>query len=401
MEVVFKRDGQKSYMIITLERKNIEEDDYRLKMLQNNRIPGLLDVSITFVDDSIEFAYDITSKTSLDIYWMKGNVTYQQICDLHEGMFQMMWNIKKYLLRLNHVLLERRFIYLDHETHMPYFCYLLDEEYDFFQSSKHFYKELIGMIDYGDERGVKLAYELEKLAVQDDFHMDKIQEAMGWNEIDDKDNQTQISPYLQEYESPKVQEEEYNTYLEDNRKIEKEPWIEEEPISKIKETIKQKFTEMFKKKEKKVNKYHVKKEKSRDVELLKDSNSDLNELDFEQEGKKAKVYKTEILREDHQQLVLLNLHAKKNIQLVIEQPLPKILGSAKEESDFVIEDPTVSRMHVKFSNREGNYYVQDLNSTNGSKKNEEELVPYTETELKDGDLLQIGKSLLKVRIGMF
>ena len=403
MDVVFKRDGQKSYMIAILEKQSISEDDYRLKMLQNNQIPGLLDVTVTFVDDHIELAYDITSKSSLDIYWMKGNVTYQQICELHQGMFQMMWNIKKYLLKLNHVVLETRFIFLDHKTKMPYFCYIPDETYDFFDSSKHFYKELIGIIDYGDEQGVKLAYQLEKLAVQDDFHMDKIQEAMGWKrneaegkkKLEDCVEKLEKNPYEEEYESLKIKEESYDSYLQEKKNSGKNPWIEEESFGKIKETLRQKLNEIFK-----IKIGKEKKEKGRQEE--KSGIPEIQVRKEEQEKKTEKNCKTEVLRKETEQLVLLNIHAKQNIQMVVDHPFPKVLGSEKQECDLVIEDDSaVSRVHAKFSEKEQQYYVQDLNSTNGTKLNEEELLPYTETKICDGDLLQIGKSLFKVRIGMF
>ena len=95
MDVSYKRDGNRSYMVVSMERNMLEENDFRLKMLQHNHICGLLDMTFTIRDQLIEFYYDITSKSNMDAFWMKGNITYEQMNGFHQGMAEMMWNIRK------------------------------------------------------------------------------------------------------------------------------------------------------------------------------------------------------------------------------------------------------------------------------------------------------------------
>ena len=42
------------------------------------------------------------------------------------------------------------------------------------------------------------------------------------------------------------------------------------------------------------------------------------------------------------------------------------VGKKKGEVDLVLQDASVSRMHARITNEEGDTYLEDLNSTNGS-----------------------------------
>ena len=53
--------------------------------------------------------------------------------------------------------------------------------------------------------------------------------------------------------------------------------------------------------------------------------------------------------------------------------------------DYVIPDNTVSRFHAKLICREGNIYLTDLNSTNGTKVNGHTLNVQEQARLEEGD----------------
>jgi pSer/pThr/pTyr-binding forkhead associated (FHA) protein len=56
----------------------------------------------------------------------------------------------------------------------------------------------------------------------------------------------------------------------------------------------------------------------------------------------------------------------------------------------------VSRRHCKVYHEEGNYFVEDLGSANGTFLNNERLTPYLAHTLEDGDELQLGRVKLKI-----
>ncbi len=73
------------------------------------------------------------------------------------------------------------------------------------------------------------------------------------------------------------------------------------------------------------------------------------------------------------------------------------IGRSKE-SDVQIEDRYSSGLHARIFSREGRYYVEDMNSTNGTLLNDAEL--RGEAELIDGDVVRIGDTEFRFEAGV-
>jgi pSer/pThr/pTyr-binding forkhead associated (FHA) protein len=61
-------------------------------------------------------------------------------------------------------------------------------------------------------------------------------------------------------------------------------------------------------------------------------------------------------------------------------------------ADLVLSEPTISRAHAAIGYENGEFFVQDLGSTNGTGVNGQR---EPRTTLSDGDELQLGKLLLR------
>jgi FHA domain len=72
------------------------------------------------------------------------------------------------------------------------------------------------------------------------------------------------------------------------------------------------------------------------------------------------------------------------------------VGRSKE-SDVRIEDRYASSLHARVFSREGRFYVEDMNSTNGTLLNGATL--QGEAELIDGDHVQIGDTVFRLEVG--
>ena len=57
-------------------------------------------------------------------------------------------------------------------------------------------------------------------------------------------------------------------------------------------------------------------------------------------------------------------------------------------NDIIIKDPFVSKNHFQIVKDEGNFFLEDLNSSNGTYLNEE--IVLDAIELKNGDMIKIG-----------
>ena len=66
------------------------------------------------------------------------------------------------------------------------------------------------------------------------------------------------------------------------------------------------------------------------------------------------------------------------------------------EADVRLDDRYASGIHARIDPRRGHYYVEDLNSTNGTRLNSKEL--RGRARLNPGDLIQIGDAKLRYEV---
>jgi len=70
---------------------------------------------------------------------------------------------------------------------------------------------------------------------------------------------------------------------------------------------------------------------------------------------------------------------------------PFIIGSYTSKCNYVLSDKLISRMHLRFTKEKssGAYFVEDLNSTNGTYVNGDKIEPNQKVQIKDSDILKI------------
>lgn len=83
---------------------------------------------------------------------------------------------------------------------------------------------------------------------------------------------------------------------------------------------------------------------------------------------------------------------------VLLDNMPYIIGGMKKMSDIFIDTPVISKMHACISGFGKDYYIEDLNSTNGTFVNEKRLEGHDKHPLSDGDILRIADISFKVEI---
>ena len=89
--------------------------------------------------------------------------------------------------------------------------------------------------------------------------------------------------------------------------------------------------------------------------------------------------------------ILLKFNDK--ILKTIESDKNEIMIGRNAENDIVIENLAVSKQHARIVKQDGAYYIEDLNSTNGTYLNK---IRITKKDLKNSDIIIIGKHSLEI-----
>ena len=73
------------------------------------------------------------------------------------------------------------------------------------------------------------------------------------------------------------------------------------------------------------------------------------------------------------------------IDNIIIENYPFLIGKLKKNVDGVIRHNSISRVQAKIQLIDNKYFLEDLNSKNGTYVNEERIEPYEIVEIKIGD----------------
>ena len=133
MNISYKRDMSHNYMVPDL-TDDIREDDYRIHMLMENHIRGLLPCSLKKINCRSHFFYDITSRQSMEHIYDSRFLNAEDIRTMLRGLHRTLKEVKKYLLDVDRIVLQPDMIYMDIESREPFFCYLPGYQNDLLQS---------------------------------------------------------------------------------------------------------------------------------------------------------------------------------------------------------------------------------------------------------------------------
>ena len=80
MNIRYKRKANESLMVIKDER--IKLNNYKIKMIMKNKIPGLLEIYTSILNGEAEINYIVSSKQSLKDLIMKGKLSYEELYNI-------------------------------------------------------------------------------------------------------------------------------------------------------------------------------------------------------------------------------------------------------------------------------------------------------------------------------
>lgn len=299
-------------------------------------------------DGQSDLWYDITGKQSLDVVLENKAINYDLLCRILLGIYEAAEGVENILLRAESLLLMPENIFLDYASEKVYLCYCPGNVVSMNEQFLNLFEYLLTKLDHNDPRGVELAYGIYDQAGK-----------IGWSM---RDLKSMICfPYQAEAEASDVDE--VQTTMETDETQKREQAVHA-PIAlgcgwntyfmrfkeALRECIRSRFSiavgkSRFMKKEEKEERFVFEPEEE-EVTHARRPTVLLAEL--------AKAPKGILRYEGSGPCTNLTIKGEEYL-----------IGSDRTCEGYISSE-TVSRRHAKITRVDDIYFVEDLNSSNGT-----------------------------------
>lgn len=427
----YERKLNGNYLILEEENLPADKNEFECRMIQENIIPGFLQCTTRYINGREQFAYDITSRQSLKRFFEEQDIGYRDMKSILLGMMRGFDAITEYFLNEENLILLPEYIYIDIETKQAFLCFYPHYHVNIHQSFQNFAEYLLQKTDHSDEEAVVLAYAFYKQTSNEDYNLYHLFEKMAQKDAEDCNAKRRVPEYKEErnrlagcglkdhqdvfLEIPELAG--GNALIDGFMEADITDIIEEDKISSDEITkygIAEKriflisvsalllltgfvlYIEVYRpvsvmtflpyetrmvliavagavtllssitllgRQRKKRRAFEREQRRKRRIR------QQTNEKREEALAEKSYCGKTGSLRKSAEPVRRLVRFTEEEITEFKLNKTPFIIGKKRVVADGVLTNPAVSRMHAKIYREKDNYYLMDLNSTNGTSKN--------------------------------
>ena len=363
MEIEYIRNIRSSNMLLTCSGRIESMEEI---MLTKNRIYGLLPVKHQRKDERTVFYYDITGKQALDALLESRFADEHLLLQIFSGIGGVLERLDKYLLTQNHLLLLPECIFWDYQLEEAWFCYCPGEEADIQDAFRKLIEYLLTKTDHKDEKAVEIVYGVYDAALKPGYSLERIRESLSlWkgsmsSSVGGKDEnlgagEKSSTTVLGQGMSRKSLETDCSTMKSVRKKKNilnqmKMYFQDEFWKNKIMNFFEQKFSLQ-----------------SKIREMFQGRKQEPEPIVFEPEEEKIQAGRPTVLLAEKKKKPLGILkyegdHGENDLKL---DHFPYLIGSSSA-CDGVISNETISREHARITKTEEIYFIEDLNSLNGT-----------------------------------
>lgn len=356
-----------------------EEKRYQYCMISRGGIKGLLPCSLRYIDGDAYLYYDITSKQNIAQLFEKRSITRQWLLDFLWSMRRVRREMSRFLLEESNLIWFPQHVYQDLEKKDFYFIYMpYCEQNTGFQELMEYFIE---NIDYQDESLVEYLYKAYEQyeAAGEIYLQNKIFEDAECLKDVKKDNDVSEEELDKEDIEDRVIDdvEQIKTREEENKK----------QLETVRQTGEKKglfnFWESRRKKDKQERESYT-----RNLQLTMAGYAVAEETVYDEEDMGRTVYMEE--KPEPREITHRLLSEDGKLLMTLDQSSYTI-GKKRGEVDLVLSDISISRLHARIVKDNDGFYLEDMNSTNGTFKNGLQLQPYEKRKLEEGDEITLGK----------
>jgi hypothetical protein len=113
MEISYIKDGNRNTMII--KDIKIEKNDYKLQMVLNNHIEGLVQISVESINNETMLYYDISSKTQMSNMFTRKQMSGKELYIFIKDIKMLSERMSEYLLTLDNIIFDTDLIFFNNK----------------------------------------------------------------------------------------------------------------------------------------------------------------------------------------------------------------------------------------------------------------------------------------------
>lgn len=378
LSATYKRHLSQSYMI--LEGEENVPPSYELEILSYNRIKGILPMETEVLDGTMRFWYEITGKQTFSDYLGRRRMDMQLLCCFFRALEEICRTVSHYLLEEDSILLDFDYIYMDFEQKNIEFVYFPGRKENLRGLFRKTMEQILQKLNHDDKQAVTAAYEVYQHSLQDDQSLGEMLKFGESGKEEEKRTEWEVELPLPGEPEPsrKGNPEPLGKWQPDPLRIQ-----QPESLTAEKEMPQKQIFGVFARTAEILKRRPGFGRKEKEEFLVRPE-----DVQFEPE---AIVHPTELLCENREvQGVLLYQGKENGKDLRIEKPV-FLIGKKESEVDGFIDSSCISRVHAKVELEKGEYYITDMNSTNGTYLNGECLEYRQRVCLKPGDQVVFGR----------
>lgn len=158
--------------------KGQEKDASRIdvKMLLNNRIPGILPLQIRYIDNESFYYYQASDWISFEAVLQEKELDFFRSRRLFDGIYRACCSCEEYFLQEEHFVLDTSYIAWNPHKQESAVCYFPDYQVSFGEQIKALGEKLLPLINYQDKRCVAFLYGIYDLIAAEGYSLPQIGE---------------------------------------------------------------------------------------------------------------------------------------------------------------------------------------------------------------------------------
>ena len=363
MEIRYTRKLMTSYMRLDEEEKLLPWEE---KMIAYVPVTGILFPEYVRENDKTELWYDISGKQSLETILESQKLDYEFLQRLFTGMFEAREQLEGMLLRAEGLLLEPACIFVDYRADQICFCYHPGGGESREGALERLMEMLLQEVAHEDERAVELAYGVYEHAVRGGISREQWQELLmrEYRQIEQEAQESEAGTADRSTEENKEERELRESEPEEERTPGKRA-VWRRWIQGIREKVSWKPG----------------------LRRLEQEKTFFFEPEPEPE-EEAPVRPTVLLSTLHipAEGILHYEGEGAGKDLIIDRS-PYTIGS-EAACEGRLTSATVSRRHARITQQDGIYFIEDLNSANGTYVGGEQLGYHTKVSLQRNEIVR-------------